>query len=160
MNNDALMALIVLPTLSLFFGWVVGTFVDGRRRWLTIRARTEFYNRMMDKFSSAREFIDFSQTEGGLRFLETFSTERVGPTDRILGSIQKGAILSIVGLGSLFLGWRYRVDGDVFTIIGTVLLALGVGFLVSAGVSYRLSKGWGLLGGLETGKHSELVSRP
>ncbi|PYV40981.1 MAG: hypothetical protein DMG06_18595 [Acidobacteria bacterium] len=160
MHNDAVMALIILPTLSFFFGWVVWTFVDGRRRWLTVRARTEFYNRMMDKFSSAREFIDFSQTEGGLRFLETFSTERVGPMDRILGSVQKGAILSIVGLGFLFLGWRYRFDEDVLTIIGTVLLALGVGFLVSAGISYRLSKEWGLISGVESGRRGELVSRP
>src|SRR5262245_46938992 len=159
MDKDAQMAIIILPTLSAALGWVVWTVVDGRRRWLTVKARSEFYNRMMDKFGASRELVEFLQTEGGLRLLETFSTERVGPMDRILGSIQKGAILSIVGLACLLLGWKYRFDEDVFTVIGALVLALGAGFLVSAGISYRLSKGWGLLAGVEAGKPGQLLSK-
>jgi hypothetical protein len=159
MRGEDLVFAIVLPVLFATFGWVVWAIVEGRRRWMTVKARGEFYNRMIEKFGSAREFVDFLQTEGGLRFLETFSTERIGPMDRILGSAQKGCILTIVGLGLLLLGWKYRLEEDVFTVLGTVVLALGIGFLVSAGISYRLSKGWGLLAGMEPGR-PQLASKP
>jgi hypothetical protein len=34
--------------------------------------------------------------------------------------------------------------GHAFTVFGTIGLAIGLGFLVSAGISYFLSKSWGL----------------
>ena len=150
MNSDQLAITILFPFLLSTCGFIVWVLVDGRRRGLTTKGRTEFYNHMMEKFGSAREFTEFVQTEGGRRFLDSFSTERLGPIDRILGSIQKGAILGIVGLGCLFLGWKY--GREVFTIIGTLAVSLGAGFLVSSAISYKLSKGWGLFSNLESGR--------
>ena len=84
---------------------------------------------------------------------------RGGPIERILSSIQKGVTLTLFGLGFLFLGWKYRFDGDVFNVIGVIGLSLGIGFLVSAGISYRLSKSLGLISEIESGKRKDLVSQ-
>jgi hypothetical protein len=150
MHTEELLAVVVLPLLWAAIGFIVWVFLDNRRRVLTVKARAEFHNRLMDKVGSARELTEFAQTEGGRRFLDTFSSERIGPIDRILGSLQKGAILGIVGLGCLFLGWKY--GREVFTIIGTLAVSLGAGFLVSSAISYKLSKGWGLFSSLESGR--------
>jgi hypothetical protein len=156
MNSDALVMVVVIPSFLLTCGFIVWVLVDGRRRGLTAKGKAEFYHRMMEKFGSAREFIEFVQTEGGSRFLDSLSVERIGPTDRILGSLQKGAILGIVGLGCLFLGWKHH---ELFSIIGTLALCLGVGFLLSSAISYRLSKKWGLLSSIGSGRIGELEQK-
>ncbi len=153
LDNDAFVMVVVIPSFLLTCGFIVWVLVDGRRRGLTAKGRTEFYHQMMEKFGSAREFIDFVQTEGGRSFLDSFSIERVGPTDRILGSLQKGAILGILGLGFLLLGWKRH---ELFVIIGTLALSLGVGFSLSSAISYRLSKEWGLLSSIGSNRIGEL----
>lgn len=125
-----------------FMVWVV---VNGRRRARTVQAMTEFHNRLLDKLGSAKDFADFLQSEGGSRFLQSLSTERVNPNQRILSSIQTGTVLGMLGLGLLMLGWTYGERFDVFVVLGTVGLMLGLGFLISSGVAYRLSRTLGVL---------------
>ncbi len=44
-------------------------------------------------------------------------------------------------------------------VIGTVGLSLGIGFLLSAGVSYRLSRSMGILAKSDPGGSKELFSQ-
>jgi hypothetical protein len=125
-----------------FMVWVVA---NGRRRARTVQAMTEFHNRLLDKLGTAKDFSDFLQSEGGTRFLESLSTERVSPNQRILSSIQTGIVLSSLGMGLLVLGWTYGERFDVFVVLGTIGFMLGVGFLVSSAIAYRLSRSWGVL---------------
>jgi hypothetical protein len=136
-----------------FMVWVVAS---GRRRARTIQAMTEFHNRLLDKLGSARDFSEFLQSEGGTRFLRSLSTERVSPNQRILSSIQTGTVLLMLGLGLLVLGWTYG-EFDIFVVLGTVGFVLGLGFLISSAVAYRLSRTWGVLE--ETGRQEQVVTR-
>lgn len=127
-------------------GWVIATTVSALRHKMNVRAQTEIHNRLLEKFGSASEFTAYLQTPNGERFFENLATERVHPASKILGSIQKGSILSIVGLALLLLSIVYRrVDEGFFLIFGVLVLALGAGFLISSALSYRLSKAWGLM---------------
>jgi hypothetical protein len=54
-------------------------------------------------------------------------------------------ILTLIGIALLFLRGRIAGGEDAFLGFGAVVLALGVGFLISAGISYALSKSAGLL---------------
>ena len=73
------------------------------------------------------------------------------PQDSILRASQIGIVLIMLGVGMLTLGWyftaRYAGSGDfeVLTVIGVIAGSLGLGFLISAGASYRLAKMLGVL---------------
>lgn len=125
-----------------FIFWVI---IEGRRRRERLKLVTDFHQRLLDKIGSAREFGEFLQTDGGNRFLGSLTVERASPNERILRSIQTGIVLSCLGLGLLALGWMYPSDENLFLVFGIVILALGLGFVTSSVVSYRLSKAWGLL---------------
>jgi hypothetical protein len=65
-------------------------------------------------------------------------------------------VLLMLGLGLLVLGWTYG-EFDIFVVLGTVGFVLGLGFLISSAVSYRLSRTWGVLE--ETGRQEQVVTR-
>ena len=143
-HNPEVFILIAMFTA---IGWIVWVLVNGVKTRNRIRAMTEFHNRLLDKMGSAKEFADFLQSEGGDRFLKSVTIEKVNPNQRILGAIQTGLVFAFFGLGLLLLGWEFDFDEHAFTVLGTVTLALGCGFLVSSIVSYRLSRAWGLFNG-------------
>ncbi len=131
----------------ILIGWVIGVVVSALKQRAHLRTQTEFHNRLLEKFGSAAEFTAYLQSEAGQRFFEGLTTERITPTTKILGSVQKGAILSLLGIGLLIIGNIFSTPqgGDALIIFGVIALTLGVGFLVSAAISYRLSKAWGLI---------------
>ena len=67
----------------------------------------------------------------------------MGAKEKVLKATTAGVILAVLGLGALFLIPLAGVFGFVYP--GVLFLALGLGFLVAAGISYRLSKKWGLI---------------
>jgi hypothetical protein len=85
------------------------------------------------------------ETEPGKRFLEAApipvgidrGQPMPGGVARILGPLQIGIVLTLLGLG-LFLIHPLRM-------IGIVAVTLGLGFIISAIVSWRISERLGLL---------------
>jgi len=144
--GEDLAPVIVMISGCILIGWIVWVVVEGRRRRERLKAVTEFHQRLLDKIGSTSELGEFLQTDGGTRFLDSLSVEPSRPNDRILRSIQIGIVLGVLGLGFLLLGWIYGFRMYPFYILGTLLLALGVGFCLSSGVSYRLARTWGLIG--------------
>ena len=131
-------ALIVL--LIGFSAWVFS-----RRRQEQARAQFDLQRRMLEKFESASEFVSFLNSESGRKFLETVSSETVSQAGRIFGSIQKGAIFTLMGIVGLCIV-AYDIDDLIpLAVPSGIALATGLGYLVSAFASYRLSKQWGLL---------------
>jgi hypothetical protein len=107
------------------------------------RRRAELQSRVLERFGSAREFVDFLGTEDGQRFQEWLSGRRATPQARILRAVQAGLVLVALGLGFLLASWKLSEDEPF--IVGMVAGGLGVGCLVAAWASYRLSRAWGLL---------------
>jgi len=108
------------------------------------RQQNEIRRTLIDKFGTAQDLGAFLQSEGGRRFLNELSTGAAGALQSVLGSIQKGIILvllggGIAGPGGVFIG-QFAMG------VGLMVLCTGVGFLISAVVTYWLSKSWGLLG--------------
>jgi len=121
-------------------GWVVYLAADMSKRQRRMRAQAELHGRLLDKFSSAREVVEFLQTPSGAKFVDSISSDREEPASGILRSTHRGIILVIVAVGCLLLSWHYRSTDNPLLVIGVLLLCLGIGFLISARVSYRLSK--------------------
>lgn len=114
--------------------------------------RTEFHTRMLDKFSSAPEFVAFVRSEEGRRLLEGAAMERPGDTAKLLTSIRRGILLVALGVAFLLTIPLFDAEADAAGLAGLILLALGSGYLVSAVVSRRLIHAWQaeLNGNIET----------
>ena len=107
------------------------------------RQQKDLQNRLIDKFSSAQDLANFLQSAGGQKFISDLSEGSSHPSHPILRSIQAGVIMTLLGIGCLV--WMTRYVDTPLPIIGTLLLCLGAGFLISAAISYKLSKEWGLM---------------
>ncbi len=142
-----LIAIVVFPSLIFAFTWIIGMIIHAFRHRATLRAQAEFHNRILEKFSSAAEFTDYLKSEAGRDFFESLGSEPATPMTRILSSIQRGIILTL--LGAAFFLTRFVIGTadsySIMIIIATVLVMLGIGFLISSVVSHRLAKSWGLI---------------
>jgi hypothetical protein len=153
---EDLMPIIVLPVSFLALAWVIGQIIQMFRHRAHLRAQTNFHNRMMEKFSSASEFTAYLQSDAGKSFFDNLANEPATPLHKILGSIQKGTILTLLGLGLFILGKMFaepQLDrffaqpqgGNIMIVLGVISFMIGAGFLASAAISYRLAKSWGMI---------------
>ena len=97
---------------------------------------------LIDKFASAHDLNDLMETAAGRRLFAEFSGGG-SPLRPVLLSVQMGilAVLAAVGVGGLGL---MANEKSVLGVAG-LLACIGLGFLISAVITYRLSKSWGLL---------------
>ena len=143
---------IIVPALFFTVGyvaWVLATTVQRRARMKLV---ADFHARLLDRLGSAKDFSDFAQTDAGARFMRAFTTEPAaggGTHERILRAAQLGAVFICLGLGLLLVGVfspLTMADAQpVVNRVGAIALSLGIGFAVSAAVSYRLAGVLGLI---------------
>jgi hypothetical protein len=138
--------------------WIVRVALEHRRWHRMVKVQTETHAKLLDKFGSSQDMLAYMDSEAGRRFLETpvFDAQNKRsmalPYGRILWSAQIGLIAAALGAGFLFLRGKVNPDADVaFLVFGTLMFTLGIGFLVSGGVSYGLAKYMGLLTREESG---------
>jgi hypothetical protein len=107
----------------------------------------------LDRLTTNEDLLAYIQSPAGRRFLESAplvlegdSRPTSAPLGRILWSVQAGVILASLGVG------LWVVQGSViadiapgFSVMGTIAFAVGIGFVVSAALSYLLSARLGLL---------------
>ena len=107
------------------------------------RQRMSLHRAVIEKFSSAADFAAFMQSPAGQRFIMELAAHQA-PARAVIAAIQKGIVLVLLGGGVCWVGARLESKAEVVA-IGMLLLCVGAGVLISAGISYRLSKSWGLL---------------
>jgi hypothetical protein len=146
--------MIVAPAFFLMVAFCVWTLVNAWQRHMRLKLMREVNSKLLDRIGSVKDFNEFLQTEGGTRFMDSLTVERLTtrPQDSILRAIQIGIVLLVLGLGFLGLGSyfsaRYGASGDdfeVLTVVGVIAGSLGLGFLISAAASFRLAKSLGVL---------------
>jgi hypothetical protein len=144
MNEDIVMMLAV-PSMVCFIFWTIFNTI---RRVKQARAQAELNAKLLEKFASGHELVEYMNSEAGKKFLESalMEPQRGSPYMRILTSVQAGIILAALGLAFFFVGRQVPDATQGLVAFGTVAVTLGVAFLVSAAASYRLSKSFGLLG--------------
>jgi hypothetical protein len=133
--------------------WLIQLVLTNRRWNRLSKVQFEVHNKLLDRFTSNDDLLAYIQTPAGRKFLESApipvqdgSPSMAAPFSRILWSVQAGIVLAIAGLGVLFVSTRFIEEAaQFFMVIGTVTLALGVGFIVSAVGAYTLSRRLGLL---------------
>jgi hypothetical protein len=108
------------------------------------RLQAEVLTKFLDKIGTSEELTAWLESGGARRLFEVEPSGRQDPYNRILGAMQAGVILTALGVALLFLASALRPHVILF-ISGTLVLAAGLGFLVSTGLSYYFSKSWDLL---------------
>src|SRR5262250_3038239 len=137
--------IILFPILLFLIGFVVWTIFSTIRRYKTTKLQAGLQTKLLEKFGSGQELLAYVQSDAGKRFLESLTMEQRTPYGRILGAAQVSAILVLLSFAFLFLRGRIPGAQEGFLVFGALTLSLGVGFGLSAAISYYLSKSFGLL---------------
>ena len=151
----------VFVCVLLGFFWVLRTLLENRRWNRSFKVHEEVHGKLIEKFASGQDFSAYLQSDAGRRLLEwtppaldSISHGLPNAVGRILWSLQAGLVLLLVGSGLLLLrGQLSANDAPPLLVSGTLGVTLGAGFILSALVSYGLSKHLGLIG--EAGQGTE-----
>ena len=132
-NEAAWIAIAALLPVALYF--FVSAYQTRQRMWA--------FKAVIDKFSAAEDFAAFLQSPAGQKFVTGLSGSE-SPARAVIGSIQKGIILALLGAGVWWTGATIESAAEVAT-IGVLLMCVGMGLLISAGISYRMARSLGLI---------------
>jgi len=133
--------------------WLTRQFLDGRRWGRIFKLQSEVHGRLIDKFSSNQELAGYMETEAGKRFLEAAPIPLRSEGDqrmpnaiaRVLTPLQIGVVLLLLGVG-FFMLRNVRVEmHDPMLVLGTIALMPGLGFIISAGITWVLAGRLGLI---------------
>jgi len=157
---DAIKELGVGIGLFLFFMTALATVTyAGRsilehRRWLhATKIQTDAHAKLVDRLASNEDLMAYVQSPAGQRFLSATPIVVDGeartsgaPIGRILSSIQVGVVGAFAGAG-LWIAKSNVIEevAQPLQAIATLAIALGLGFVVSAAVSFLLSRQLGLI---------------
>lgn len=127
-----------------FWAWVVWIILE----WKRLKYKDALQHKLIDKFNTATELNHFLQSDEGSKFMSFLTIEGIDPKEKLISSISKGVIFSIVGIAFIIIGpILTELTGEIriFQALGIVTIALGIGFLVSSFISYFLRKNWGII---------------
>jgi len=142
--------------------WLVTQFLENRRWSRIFKLQNDVHNKLIEKFGSSQELLTYMDTEAGKRFLEAapipvgFEAEQRMPNAvaRVLTPLQIGVVLTLLGIGMLAL--RNALGAEMHSpmlLLGTVVLMPGIGFIISAGLTWVLAAKLGLMPERDSGTH-------
>jgi hypothetical protein len=149
------LALSAAWVLSVFaLGWLIRTIIE-QKRWNKLsKTQAEVHNKILDRFGSSEELLEYVKSPAGTKFLESapiaVRVERAAssqnvPGSRIIRSIQIGVIVAAAALGLLLVSLRFKGEtSEALFAMGGIAFFLGAGFIASALVSIVLSRRFGL----------------
>ncbi len=150
---DELGPFLVFVVITMVLVWLIRVLLENRRWSRMVKVQTEAHTKLLEKFANSQELAAYMETEAGRRFLESApiplemeqKPRLSAPLGRILWSVQVGLIVAMGGLGLLAVRSYVPEGVQGLTVFGMLCLMLGLGFLLSAGASYALSRHLGLM---------------
>jgi len=116
---------------------VLIVYLVSRSRQRRAEVQAEVQTRLIDRFGSAPELVEFLQSPAGRQFVTGVqSVPAVMARERIMSGFTRSIVLSM--LGAAFLGLTFFYEND-FAVPAAILFALGIGYFLATLVSYRLS---------------------
>jgi hypothetical protein len=133
--------------------WLIRSFLENRRWSRIFKLQSEVHGKLIDKFSSSQELAAYMETEAGRRFLEAapipvgFEQEKRIPNAiaRVLTPLQIGIVLVLLGMGCYLLRSASTGTNIPMLVLGTLALMPGLGFIISAGITWILAGRLGLM---------------
>ncbi|MGA8731119.1 MAG: hypothetical protein WB608_20345 [Terracidiphilus sp.] len=133
--------------------WMIRALLENRRWNRIFKLQSEVHGRLIDKFSSNQELATYMETEAGKRFLEAApipvniesSQSMPNTVARVLTPLQIGIVLVLLGIGFLLLRHANPDMETPMLVLGTVVMMPGIGFIISAGITWVLAARLGLM---------------
>jgi hypothetical protein len=133
--------------------WAMRLFVENRRWSRIFKLQSDVHGRLIDKFSSSQELAAYMETEAGKRFLEAapipMGMAAGAPVPntvaRVLTPLQIGVVLVLLGVGFLLLRHAGADFETPMRVLGVLILMPGIGFILSAGITWGLAARLGLM---------------
>jgi hypothetical protein len=144
MGHEVLVPFIVFFTI----GWIAWVVFSSIRRHQIAKFQAGVQMKVLEKIDSSQSLLAYAQTESGSQFLDSLAVERAeraNPYKNILSGVRAGIMLIAFGAALLSLHSIAGDEAQANTFIGTLSIALGIGFELAAGATYFLSRSFGLL---------------
>jgi len=145
----------VIVSIGLFLAvsWIIRLFVDSRRWNRAFTLQSDVHAKLIDKFTNSQELAAYMETEAGKRFLEGTpiqtaleSGQRMpNAVARVLTPLQIGIVMALLGAGLLALRHAGPDTYEPMLVLGMIVLMPGIGFILSAGVTWVLARRLGML---------------
>jgi hypothetical protein len=148
-----LVPIILFPVFFLAMVWIIRIFVESRRWNRAFRQQSEIHGRLIEKLGTSQELVAYMETEAGKRFLMAspiaagpeFGQRMPNTVSRVLTSLSAGIVMTLLGIGFLLLRNAGPDMPEPMLVLGTLLLMPGIGFILSAGVTWVLAQRLGLM---------------
>jgi hypothetical protein len=133
--------------------WLIRILLENRRWGRIFTMQTNVHGKLIERFGNNEELLSYMNTEAGRRFLEAapipigFEPDRRVPAalSRVLVPLQIGVVLTLLGIGLLILRHSLPDISSALLVFGIVVLMPGVGFIISAGITWMLAARLGLM---------------
>ena len=150
--SDAAPAMVFIGVVGAFL-WLTHVFLENRRWGRIFKLQTDVHGKLIDRFGSNQELLTYMGTEAGKRFLEAapipvdFEPQQRMPNAvaRVLMPLQIGIVLVLLGVGFLLLRHAETDMRIPMLVFGTIFLMPGIGFILSAGITWVLAGRLGLI---------------
>jgi len=154
--RDAIEPIAALAAFACFLGtlaWITRQLLENRRWSRIFKLQSEVHGKLIERFSSSQDIASYMETEAGKRFLEAApipigieQDQRMpNAVARVLNPLQIGVVLVLLGIG-FFLLRNLNADMHIpMLVVGTVALMPGIGFILSAGITWVLAGRLGLI---------------
>lgn len=154
---EPMLIFAVFALVAFALAWLIRTVIE-QKRWNRLsKTQSEVHNKILDRFGTTAELLEYVKTPAGTKFLESAPIplhaeapssggRRNLPMNRVLWSIQLGVVVAIGGLGMLLISLRHADEsGEALFVLGAIALSVGAGFIASAAVTLLLSRRLGIL---------------
>lgn len=152
-RGDVLAFFVFLVVLAAIL-WLLRLLLQNRRWNRIFKVQTEMHTKLLDKLGSNQELISYFGSDAGRKFMELSpvaaaleSPKQSGlaaSITRILAPLQLGIASTLAGIGLLYIRGFFEDSGSLL-IVGTLALMLGIGLMLSAGISWIIAQRLGLL---------------
>jgi hypothetical protein len=144
--------LVLIVILSALL-WLIHVLLENRRWGSIFKLQQEAHGKLIDRFSTNQELLVYMETEAGKRFLEAapipvnFERDQKMPNAvaRVLTPLQIGLVLSLLGVGLMMLRHSIPEAAAALLVFSVITLMPGLGFILSAGVTWALAGRLGLM---------------
>jgi len=136
--------------------WIIRGAIDYRRWLRATKVQVDAHTKIVDRLASNEDLLAYMNSAAGQHFLTAMPMAAPAsfdaalpvnaPINRILWSVQAGVVLTVAGAG-LFLARNGVIDeaAQAMQVLAILIMALGIGFVLSALASWALSRQFGLL---------------
>jgi hypothetical protein len=139
----------IFGSVGFYLAAILGIWIVSRARSQRAEIHAQVQQKLIERFQSAPELIEFLQSAPGQKFVTGIdAVPRMMTRERILGGVSKSIIFATVGIALLLLCINPDIRNEFLLFVGGLTVAIGVGYLIATFVSLKLGRSMGLINGV------------